>query len=161
MALKWKLYRVICILQMIAAAFIIISSLISFFEHALFSNFARMILFLLIISLAIMATSILNNNYPDTPVAGSQKRNFNILFLLNFLFLAFLFGFLIAEYKAMKQVTTTLGISFFRLPFSFQIPMITYSATLIFQLIILYGLYELRQELYHNFMKRKFEFEQD
>jgi hypothetical protein len=30
---------------------------------------------------------------------------------------------------------------------------------LILQLIILYGLYRLRLELYSNFMKRKFEFE--
>ncbi|MEI9944723.1 MAG: hypothetical protein WDN26_10940 [Chitinophagaceae bacterium] len=159
MSIRWKIFRVVCILQIIAAGYIILSSLIRFFEHALFSNFARMLLFLLIISLAILAVNLLNNNYPDTPVAGKQKRSFNILFLLNFLFLAFLFGFIIAEYRELKEIATLLRRSWLQLPFSFLLPIIVYIITLIFQFIILYGLYLLRRKLYENFMKRKFEFE--
>lgn len=161
MSIRWKLFRVVCILQMITAVFIAITSLIGFFENPLFSNFARMLLFLLIISLAILAVNILNTNYPDTPVAGRQKRSFNILFLLNFLFLAFLFGFIIAEFRVMKQISVLTGISFFRLPFSLYISLAVYVVVLIFQLVILYGLYLLRRELYMNFMKKKFEFEKN
>lgn len=160
MSIRWKLFRVVCILQMMAAAFIIITSLISFFENALFSSFTRIFLFLLIISFTILAVSILNNNYPDVPVAGKQKRSFNILFLLNFLFLTFLFGFIIAEFRSVKQLTDSTGLSIFRFPLSLWLPLAIYTIVLIFQLVILYGMYLLRRELYSNFMRRKFEFEE-
>jgi hypothetical protein len=111
--------------------------------------------------LTILALNIINNNYPDTPVTGKQKTNFNRLFLLNFLFLVFLFGIIIAEYRELSSVAELFSRTVFQLPFNLYIPFLIHLFILFFQLAILYGLYELRRELYFNFMKKKFEFEKD
>jgi hypothetical protein len=144
---------------MLLASVFAITALINFFRDGSFASFARIILFVFIFLLTILAVNILNNNYPDTPVAGKQKTNFNRLFLLNFLFLVFLFGIIISEYRELNGLTELFSISFLKLPFELFIPILTNVVILIFQFIILYGLYHLRRELYFNFMKREFEFE--
>src|ERR1041384_8084963 len=103
MPLNWKLYRIVCFLQVGLSAFILFSSMVDFFRVPAFSDVARLLLFLLVLLLAIFAINLVNNNYPDTPVEGSQKKAFNRLFLINFLFLAFFFGFLFAEYRALNR----------------------------------------------------------
>jgi phosphoglycerol transferase MdoB-like AlkP superfamily enzyme len=140
-------------------AFIMLMTLLDFFRHASFGDIFKLILFLLITLISIFAVNILNNNYPDTPVTGGQKKTFNRLFLLNFLFLAILFGLIIAEFRTALAISKLLNISFFELPFRLLMMFFSYVLTLIFQFIILYGLYDLRRLLYVNFMKRKFEFE--
>jgi hypothetical protein len=159
MPVNWILYRIVCILQMTSAAFILMSTLFTSFDNVSFSTIARLALFLLIILLAIFAVNTLNKNYPDTPITGPQKKTFNRLFLLNFVFLAFLFGFTIAEFRLMNQLAVITERSIFSLPFRVFITPLVYVLTLIFQFIILYGLYVLRRVLYTNFMKGKFEFE--
>lgn len=159
MPASWKLYRIVCILQMTAAAFILFISLLDFFETPGFSNIMRLLLFLLAMLQAIFAVNLLNNNYPDTPVAGNQKKTFNRLFLFNFIFLAFLFGFVFAEFRVVTGFAVLTGKPFYRLPFTILMTAITYTIILIFQFIILYGLYSLRRLLYTNFMKQEFEFE--
>lgn len=159
MPLKWKLFRIICILQMLLAAGFAIIALISFFQDPRFASFARIILFVFIFLLTTLAVNILSNNYPDTPVTGKQKTNFNRLFLLNFLFLVFLFGIIFAEYREMKLIARLTGKSILELPFEMFLPLLINLVTLVFQFILLYGLYQLRRELYFNFMKKEFEFE--
>jgi hypothetical protein len=146
---------------MLAASVFAIMALINFFRSGGFSELARLILFVFIFMLTILALNIINNNYPDTPVTGKQKTNFNRLFLLNFLFLVFLFGIIIAEYRELSSVAALFGRTVFQLPFNLYIPFFIHLLILFFQLAILYGLYELRRELYFNFMKKKFEFEKD
>ena len=157
MSIRWKLFRAICIVQMIAAAVNVLDILFNFFRYASWTGLIGLILFTAILLLTILAVNLLNNNYPDDPVEGRQKKSFNRLFLINFLFLAFLFGFVIAEIRSLNKLIISLGIS--SLPRSIFLMLFVYSAMLILQLIILYGLYKLRLELYSNFMKRKFEFE--
>ncbi|MEO5562454.1 MAG: hypothetical protein ABIR18_03445 [Chitinophagaceae bacterium] len=159
MSIGWKLYRFACILQMTMAAFIMLMTLLDFFRQASFGAVFKLVLFLLITLLAIFAVNILNNNYPDTPITGSQKKTFNRLFLLNFIFLAVLFGLLIAEFRVLQSAARLLNISFFEFSFRFLMMFFAYVLMLIFQFVILYGLYDLRRLLYVNFMKRKFEFE--
>ena len=157
MSIRWKLFRAICIVQMIAAAVNVLDILFNFFRYASWTGLIGLILFTAILLLTILAVNLLNNNYPDDPVEGRQKKSFNRLFLINFLFLAFLFGFVIAEIRSLNKLIISLGIS--SLPRSIFLMLFVYSVMLILQLIILYGLYKLRLELYSNFMKRKFEFE--
>jgi hypothetical protein len=159
MPLRWKLFRAVCIVQMIAAALNALDTLFNFFRYASWSGLIGLILFTSILLLTILAVNLLNNNYPDDPVEGKQKKSFNRLFLINFLFLAFLFGFIIAEFRSLTHLTSITGRNLSNFPFSIFLMLIIYSCMLIFQLIILYGLYKLRLELYSNFMKRKFEFE--
>jgi len=161
MPVKWKLFWVICLLQMLAAAFFTIMAVIHFFGEGGFSAFIRILLFLLIFLLAVLGVNILTNNYPDVPVTGRQKTNFNRLFLLNFLFLSFLFGVIFSEYRQLSEITTLTGRAALQLPVEFFIYLIIYLIMLVFQLILLYGLYILRRELYVNFMSKEFEFEKD
>ena len=144
---------------MLASSFFTITALISFIESISFTAFVRVVLFLFIFLLTILAVNILNKNYPDVPVAGKQKTSFNRLFLFNFLFLVFLFGIIIAEYRQLNALSALIGRSLFNLPFKLLISPIINMVMLIFQFIILYGLYLLRRELYFNFMKKEFEFE--
>ena len=81
------------------------------------------------------------------------------MFLLNFILLSFLFGFIIAEIRSLGEFADNFGTGVIGLPFSLFVTLLIYIMTLILQLVILYGLYRLRLELYSNFMKRKFEFE--
>jgi hypothetical protein len=161
MPLRWKLFRIVCILQMLGSSAFAIMAIIHFLETNSFSAFISVLLFLLIFLQTILAINILNNNYPDVPVTGKQKTNFNRLFLFNFLFLVFLFGTIFAEYRELNEIATLTGKQFFNLPFQFYLSILSDFVILIFQLIILYGLYELRRELYFNFMKKKFDFEKD
>jgi len=160
MPIKWKIYRVICIVQMLAASVFAITSLINFFRWGGLGEILRVILFVSIFLLTILALNIINNNYPDVPITGRQKTNFNRLFLLNFLFLVFLFGIIFSEFRELRALAELINRPIFVLPFEMFIPGLVSLVMLIFQFIILYGLYELRRELYLNFTKKEFEFEQ-
>ena len=159
MPIRWKLFRAICIVQMIAAAVNVLDILFTFFRYASWSGLIGLSLFTAILLLTIVAVNLVNNNYPDNPVEGRQKKSFNRLFLINFLFLAFLFGFIIAEFGSLNKLSISLSVDFYSLPPGIFLMLFVYAAMLVLQLLILYGLYKLRLELYANFMKRKFEFE--
>lgn len=160
MPLSWHLYRLICLLQMLATTFFTFTSLISLFNTGKGYYFLETIFFMLMAALSIFALNLLNTNYPDKPVAGKQKNIFNWLFLINFLLLVFLFGLFFAEYRSLELLGSVTGSAAFSLPFRFLVPLLIKSAVLIFQLIILYGLFNLRRELYRNFfVNKQFEFE--
>lgn len=160
MPIKWKIYRLICIIQMLVASVFSITSLINFFRYGGAGEIMRIVLFVFIFLLTILAVNLVNNNYPDTPVTGRQKTSFNRLFLFNFLFLIFLFGIIFSEYRQLNDLAELFGRPLFKLPFELFMHILVSLVILIFQFIILYGLYELRRELYANFMKKEFEFEQ-
>jgi hypothetical protein len=161
MPLKWKLFRIICLLQMLSASFFTIMSLITFFQVFTLAVFIRLILFLLVLLLSVFSVNLLNNNYPDVPVAGRQKTHFNRLFLLNFIFLIFLFGIVFGDIRHLRFYADLMGAGIFKLPLRLLITPVIDFATLVFQFIILYGLYLLRNELYFNFRNKQFEFEKD
>lgn len=158
MPLRWKIFRAICMVQLLFASLNMLQSLFYLFLYFSFRSMAGLMLFTAILFLCILGMNLVNNNYPDEPVQGSQKKNFNRLFLLNFLFLSFIFGFIIAEFNSLKQFAGA-ELTFFQLPFTAYIMLINFSLILIFQISILYGLFKLRLELYSNFMNKKFEFE--
>ena len=159
MPLRWTLFRIACILQLVIAVFMFFSTPMHFEYGIYFSDIAKCLLFLLVMLLAIFAINLLNNNYPDKPVIGSQKKNFNRLFLANFFFLAFLFGFIIAEFRSLQELANRANLSITDLEIGFFKIFIGYILILIFQFMILYGLFVLRRLLYLNFTKQKFEFE--
>ena len=116
---------------------------------------------MLMASLAILGLQLLFSNYPDKAVAGRQKTAFNWLYLLNFLLLAFLFGLMFSEWNDIELMTILLDKKPTDLPFNIWVPFLLYTCLLLFQFIILYGLYVLRRQLYINAYKAKqFEFEE-
>jgi len=159
MPIRWKIFRIICIVQILAASANLLEALANFFLHISFDSIVGLGFFTAVMLLCILGINLVNNNYPEEPVQDKQKKVFNRLFLLNFLFLTFLFGFIFREYRELNDFSILTGKDFFDIPFSHFIALIVYVWMLIVQLAILYGLYRLRLELYANFMKKKFEFE--
>lgn len=159
MPLKWKLLGFVCIAQILLTAYYSIRSLISMFQlNDIFFLFQSLI-FVLVSWLSILTINILNNNYPDKPVAGGQKRTFNWLFLLNFLLLSFIFSLVFDEYRGLRIMAELFKRSVYSMPLGSFIPLLVNLAILIFQFIILYSLYSLRRSIYRNFTNRQFEFE--
>src|SRR6185503_4604926 len=103
------------------SALILFSSLFDFFRSPSFADVFKLLLFLLTIMLSILAVNTLNNNYPDTPVTGTQKKNFNRVFLLNFIFLAVLFGLIIGEYRQVSEIATLFNKSILELKFAYYV----------------------------------------
>src|SRR5687768_15447271 len=142
MPIRWKLFKTLCIVQMLAAAFNVLDMLFNFFRYASWSSLIGFTVFLSIMLLTILAVNVLNNNYPDEPIEGRQKKNFNRLFLVNFLFLAPLFGFIIAEFRSLSQLASLTSKQIFDLPLSIFLMLLNYSGVLILQFLVLYGLYK-------------------
>lgn len=162
MSFSWKLFRIICFLQVLLTVFYSITSCIKLFQYNdRFYYFFESLAFGLMLWLAVLAMNLLNNNYPDKPVAGSEKTMFNWLFLLNFVLLTFLFGLFFAELSRLKDISQLFNRRVFRLSFTIFLPVLFSFITLLFQLVILYGLYSLRRLLYFNFSKKEFEFEKE
>lgn len=159
LSLKWALLRIIAFLQLLITAFLGFSSFISLFQTGSIYFLFQTLAFLLICSLALLFLNVFNNNYPDKPILGRQKTIFNWLFLLNFLLISFLFALIFAEYRELNSIANLLHRTTTRLPFQFLVFIILYSGLLLFQFIILYGLYSLRKEIYSNFLSKKFDFE--
>ena len=160
MSTPWKLFKFVCFVQMLATVYFTITSLISLFQSGDIYYLFETMAFGLMSALSILALNILSSNYPDKAIVGRQKRIFNWLFLLNFLLIAFLFGLFFAEYGQLKSFSRLFGRSIFILPVRLLLPLIAVVTLLIFQFVILYGLYELRRLLFKNFfVNKKFEFE--
>ena len=159
MPLRWKLFRVICILQIlltlsesgISTIWIFISTNPAYY----FLNAAA---FIIMLMLANLGLNIINSNYPDDPIVDAQKSRFNWLFLLNFLLLSFASGHLIAQYHVVYRLYLFNG-SFRNLPYSDLLTFLMYLFIFIFHIIILYGLFFLRMLIYNNYLQREFEFE--
>lgn len=160
MPTRWKLFRVLCILQMIAAGLAVLETIFSFFIYANWPALVKICVHVAIMFLASLGLNLVNQNYPDEPVAGRQKKTFNRLFLINFLFLSFLFGFVIGEFRDISDLAILIGKDRLSLPFRLYFGLIFYLILLLFQMLILFGLFTLRVELAANFSKRKFDFEE-
>jgi hypothetical protein len=112
-----------------------------------------------IAALPVFTFNIINNNFPDKPIVGKQKRNFNRLFLLNFFLIAFLFGFIFRDYRQAQVTADLASISVFKLPGYFLFGFIISVLMLIFHFIILFGLFWLRSNINFNANRKQFEFE--
>lgn len=148
---QWKLFRVLCIIQLVLVAFQMMLSVSGiFFRPRIIYPITESIAYGVIFFFVYIGLSMLNYNYPDTPLTAKQKRNFNWLFLINFLLIAYLFAQLIAEWRRvpwtyLSDATTSFLISFL--------------ATLVLALLIfighllfMAGMFKLRRVIYQNTM---------
>jgi hypothetical protein len=159
MALKWKFFRIACVVQMIAASIFAILSLIAVLSYGDIIAILAVIAYTLIFLLSIFAMSLLDN-LPDKPVEGKQKKTYNRLFLINFILIAFLFAQVFANYRLLISFSTMATVDIWRVPFAAFLPILSSMLILVLQFSILYGLYELRRQLYATFSKKQFEFEE-
>ncbi|MBC7849513.1 MAG: hypothetical protein H7Y31_07240 [Chitinophagaceae bacterium] len=154
MSTAWKLFRVVCVLQLLAiVAQLVISAIGLMTPQTFFYSFTGIVIYTVIFLFVLQALSMINQNYPDTPLSPRQKKKFNWLFILNFAAIAFLFGVVVGEWKttlpllaAIKaRVGTVLLIGF---------PLILSIMAFLFHLILLFGMYRLRRTIYHNTIER-------
>jgi hypothetical protein len=90
---SWKIFRFVCIVQLILVAFSGVQSFgMLFYQGNVLLYLITTLAYALVFLFAYHGLSILNYNYPDTPLSPKQKRIFNILYLFNFLLIAFLFA---------------------------------------------------------------------
>ena len=148
--------RIICVVQIMFAMFSCFSSLIGFLSGDLIF-LLQALAFGLIAALPVLAFTILNNNFPDKPIDGRLRKNFNRLFLVNFLLVSFLSGFVFVDYRQAMHLSKITGT--YQPYIEFFIPFIVSCTMLIFHLGILYGLYWLRRHINSKASKKQFDFE--
>jgi hypothetical protein len=95
--------------------------------------------------------SMLNYNYPDVPLSPKQKRWFNILYILNFILIAFLFAQVVNTWWMLKFVFNAETYQ------GFKRSWFTLTAYLLFSWIIfiihfvfLAGMFRLRRLIHEN-----------
>jgi len=146
----WKIYKAICIIQLILVALELMFSIAGlFYGKNMFVRVIETVSYSVMLIFLYQGFSLLNDNYPDVPLTPSQKKNFNLLFLLNFLFIAILFGQVVSLWRStiplLKVIRTdmsgyimlSLGLIFALLIFMFH-------------LVFLAGMYRLRRIIYKN-----------
>lgn len=152
------LLRIVCIIQLILAVFQCFFSLIGLLSGQ-FIFLLQAIAFALIALLPIFTFILIGNNFPDKIIAGKQRKNFNRIFLINFLMIAFLFGFFFRDLRHVQAIVKGTDLSIFQLNIFFLGGLIISFIMLLFHFFILYGLYWLRSHINYNATRKQFDFE--
>ena len=148
--LSWKLFKVLSILQLLMVATRMMMSLSRLFvgQHV-FLHLIEIIVYTLVFIFLYQGLSILNYNYPDIPLSDRQKKRFNILFLVNFLLISFLFGEVVSEWRVLAPIIGFVSNEFKSL-LSLSAFFLFTAIMFIFHLIFLAGMFKLRRTIYQN-----------
>lgn len=160
MPVQWKLFRILCIFQIVGALVLAMVSLVDSLKTFALTSWLGLLHWVLVICLAALGISILYRNYPHTPVSGPQKSTFNRLYLANFLFLSVFFGFVISGYHQLQGISSIIDTPLWKLDIQVTWPFILVVVLLLGQFLVLYGLFVLRRELYQQVVRKQFEFEE-
>jgi|GEM_PF-7008841 len=151
MPLRWKIFKALAILQLIFVTFKTFTGFAAlFFAEKLFYPILDILTYGLMLAFVTLGFTVVNYNFPETPLSISRKRWFNYLFLLNFLLIAVLFAKAISDWGWVNVITerefVNLGTS--KIYYYFLL----FHSTLIFllHLYFLYSMYRLRKEIYSN-----------
>lgn len=152
------LLRIICIFQIMLAVFQCFFSLIGFISGEIV-YLLQAIAFGLISLLPIFTFVLIGSNFPDKIIAGKQRRNFNRIFLVNFLLIAFLFGFFFKDLWYAQTMAKALATPLYKLDIFYLGGLFVSFLMLVFHFCILYGLYWLRSYINYNASRKQFDFE--
>jgi hypothetical protein len=155
--------RIICIIQILIAVFQCLSSFTGLVLNGEFIFLLQSIAFAFIAILPIITFNISNNYFPDKFIEGRQKKNFNRIFLINFLLASFLFGFVFQDfndYRNSVKISYIISVEKNYKPLvSYLMSLVISCAMLIFHFSILYGHYWMRRYINNNTNLRQFDFE--
>ena len=148
----WKAFRTVCIIQLILVAF---KGMFSFREIFIQANalvgFINIIAYSLVFIFVYHGLSMLNYNYPDVPLSPKQKRWFNILYLLNFILIAFLFAQIVNSWWMIPFVFDFSNISTNKGAWFYVTAMVLISWDIfIMHFIFLAGMFKLRRLIHEN-----------
>lgn len=156
------LFRIACLLQVLLGTYFVFEAVMALVENPSVASIIRFLAYLIIGMLPVFGFSLYSRNYPDQPVAGTQKAVFNWLFLFGFFCTAFLFAIFFRELRDLRAYVQWEGGSIIALPLKMTYTLYFTLLMIILHIGILLGLYELRRTLYINYRKnRQFEFEQN
>ena len=151
---KWRIFKALSIIQMITVIFMLVISISGmFYEDNIFWRAFEGLCYGLMLIFLYQGFTILNDHYPDTPLSLSQKRNFNILFLLNFLLIAFLFAKVVVQWRFVKSIITELTLET-RGQFLVFLPLMLATLLFILNVVHLAGMYRLRVIIHENNQKK-------
>ena len=151
---KWRIFKALSIIQMITVIFMLVISISGmFYENNIFWRAFEGLCYGLMLIFLYQGFTILNDHYPDTPLSLSQKRNFNILFLLNFLLIAFLFAKVVVQWRFVKSIITELTLET-RGQFLVFLPLMLAAMLFILNVVHLAGMYRLRIIIHENNQKK-------
>ncbi len=149
--------RIICAIQLVLAIFKCFTSLASLLTDWEVIFLVQALAYAIIAALPVRVFIILSVNFPDKPIVGKQRKSFNRIFLINFLLIAFLFGFIFYEFKKEATIAAQAGLVH---PIFFINVWISI-LMLAFHFIILYALFWLRSHIYDNAVEKQFDFEME
>jgi len=147
---SWKIFRAVCIVQLVLVAFkgmLSVSAL--FYKTGFVVNFINAIAYGCVFLFVYHGLSMLNYNYPDVPLSPKQKRWFNILYLVNFLLIAFLFAQIVNTWW-MGELIVHNGMVATRFWFILTSNFLFAWIIFIIQLLALGGMFRLRRLIYQN-----------
>ena len=157
--------RIVCIIQILMAVFQCLSSFTGLVLNGEFIFLLQSIAFAFIVILPIITFNISNNYFPDKIIEGRPKKNFNRVFLINFLLISFLFGFVFqnfSDYRNAVKLSHEFSVATkYGPPASYLISIIISCAMLIFHFSILYGHYWMRRYINNNVNHKQFDFEEE
>jgi hypothetical protein len=147
--LRWKLFRILCILQMLMIVYPLVYYVVSLFNGHFLLALIHITSYLLILFFLFLGLSLLNDNYPDTPFSPVQKRRYNRLFILNFLLIAFLFSKVVGEWSVLPLLFAA-GYAWDSMLLLVWFNAITIIGAFVVHLLFLYGMYRLRVRIQNN-----------
>lgn len=151
---SWRIFRGISILQMIMVILLLVISITGIFYDANAGwRFFEALCYAVMLLFLYQGFSILNDNYPDTPLTQKQKRKFNILYLLNFLLISFTFAKFVVQFRyaynlLAKGTFTPRGYAAILVPLSIAFLIFA------FNMVFLAGMYRLRRTISDNDRKK-------
>ncbi|MBO9200894.1 MULTISPECIES: hypothetical protein [Niastella] len=148
----WKAFRTICIVQLILVAFKAMLSLRVLFSQAnALVGIINIIAYALVFIFVYHGLSMLNYNYPDVPLSPKQKRWFNILFLINFILIAFLFAQIVNNWWMIQFVFDMGTFNASKAAWLYGTALFSISWFIfIIHFVFLTGMYKLRRLIYEN-----------
>lgn len=157
--------RIVCIVQILIAVFRSLSSFTGLVLEGEFIFLLQSIAFAFIAILPIITFNISNNFFPNKLIEGRKKKNFNRVFLINFLLISFLFGFVFQDFKDYRNSVKIAHIfsvaGNYRPLISYLISFIISCIMLIFHFSILYGHYWMRRYINNTVNSKQFDFEDE
>jgi hypothetical protein len=150
----WRVFKALSIIQMIMVMFMLVISLGGIFygDNISWRLFEGVCYGLMGIFLY-QGFTILNDNYPDTPLSLRQKRNFNLLFLVNFLLIAFLFAKVVVQWRYVRGLINNYDLDA-RGNFLVFLPLTVAFLVFALNVVHLAGMYQLRTIINKNNQKK-------
>lgn len=152
MPLRWKIFKALAILQLLFVTFKLFTALVGLFMgEGILLSLLDVFTYALMLAFVTLGFTVVNYNFPETPLSTRRKRWFNYLFLLNFLLIAVLFAKSISDWGLFfiffeGEFVASGGVS----KFYYYFLVLHNNLIFLLHLYLLYCMYRLRKEIYSN-----------